>query len=86
VLLIFGTRAFETLLLVVSFVCPHCGVDARQSVYKSATRFTLFFIPLFTVSTRYFVHCSNCGVATSLTRQQAEHSLEWASSQRAASA
>ena len=77
-LLIFGSRAYETLVVLVSFVCPHCGVDARQRVMKYANRFTVFFVPLFSFSTRYFVTCENCGVATSLTRQQAEHSVEWA--------
>ena len=79
-LLIFGTRAYETLLVLVSFVCPHCGVDARQRVMKTANRFTLFFVPLFAFSTKYYVHCDNCGVATALTRDQASHSLEWAAS------
>lgn len=77
-LLIFGTRAYESLIVLVSFVCPHCGVDARQRVAKSANKFTLFFIPLFAASTRHFVECQNCGVATTLTKEQANHSVEWA--------
>ena len=81
-LLIFGTRAYETLIVLVQFVCPHCAVDARQRVTKLASRFTVFFLPVFTVSTRYFVECSHCGIATSLTREQAAHSVEWAASAR----
>jgi Fe2+ or Zn2+ uptake regulation protein len=45
---------------------------------RRATRFTLFFVPLFTVSKRYHVQCTNCGGVTDLTRQQAEHAQEWA--------
>lgn len=81
-LLIFGTRLVETLLVLVTFVCPHCGVNANQRVLKIANRFTLFFIPLFTVSTRYAVECQHCGTVTGLTREQAEHSAQWAASRR----
>ena len=77
-ILIFGTRLYETLLVLVTFVCGHCGVNASQRVTKLANRFTLFFIPLFAVSTRYAVQCSNCATVPPLTREQAEHSLEWA--------
>jgi hypothetical protein len=82
-LLIFGTRAFDYVLLVVTFECPHCGVSAQQTVYRQATKVTFFFLPLFTISTSYYVVCSHCGTPTSLTKEQAQHSLEWAASRRA---
>ena len=81
-LLIFGSRAYETLIVLVSFVCPHCGVDAQQSVTKVAQRFTLFFVPLFAFSTKYFVECSHCHVSTSLTQQEANHAVDWAAARR----
>lgn len=77
-LLIFGTRAYQTLLTLVMMVCPHCHVDAQQRVSQVASKFTLFFLPLFTVSTKYFVECSNCGIATALTKQQVDNSANWA--------
>jgi hypothetical protein len=77
-ILLFGTKAYETLLTVVTFACRYCGMSAPQRVFKRATRFTLFFIPLFTVSTKHFVECSNCAGTTALTAEQARHSLEWA--------
>lgn len=70
------------MLVVVSFVCNYCNSAAQQTVYKRMNRLTLFFIPLFSVSTRYFVECSNCGGVTPLTREQAHHSLEWAARTR----
>ena len=76
--LLFGTRASATILTVVTFVCGYCGVNAPQRVSKMATKFTLFFIPLFSVSSRYQVECTNCGGVTDLTRQQAENSMAWA--------
>jgi hypothetical protein len=77
-ILLFGTKSYETLLTVVSFACHYCGMTAPQRVFKRATRFTLFFIPLFTVSSKHFVECSSCAGTTSLTADQARHSLQWA--------
>ena len=81
-LLIFGTTLRERLLTVVTFICEFCRTPAPQDVVESATRFSFFFIPLFTVSRRYFVVCSNCGGMTPLTRDQATHGAEWAARNR----
>jgi hypothetical protein len=84
VFLLFGTRATEAVINVVSFVCGFCGVAATQHVVKRSTKFTLFFVPLFTVSSSYFNSCDNCGGVTKLTKAQAQHSLEWARTNGAA--
>ncbi|WP_431246607.1 zinc-ribbon domain-containing protein [Leifsonia xyli] len=81
-LLIFGTGIRETLLTVVSFVCGYCGVQAQQNVIKRSHRFTLFFIPLFSFSTRYVNQCTNCGAETALSPQQARNSLTWSAARR----
>jgi len=73
--LLFGSRATEQIVNVVSFVCGYCHTNARQDVVKTANRFTLFFVPLFTFSTRYYNECTNCGGRTTLTRAQVDHSL-----------
>jgi hypothetical protein len=80
VILLFGTRAYFQEIVLVSFVCHFCGVAAPQQVYRRVNRFTLFFLPLFTVSRKYFVECSNCGGATQLTEDQANHASQWAAS------
>jgi hypothetical protein len=79
VFLLFGTRPVLTLLVVVMFRCDYCGQNVAQHVYKQANRFTLFFLPLFSFSTTYFVECTNCGGATSLTEAQAQRSMQTAS-------
>jgi hypothetical protein len=78
--LLFGTRTGEVLINVVSFVCGYCRVNAEQHVVKRSTRFTLFFIPLFSFSTSHVNVCTNCGGVTKLTKSQAQHSLDWARS------
>ena len=83
--LLFGTRASEAILSVVAFVCGYCNTSAPQRVVKRVTKFTLFFIPLFPVSTSYFVECTNCGGTTKLTREQADNSVVWAANAHGAS-
>ena len=83
--LLFGTRASEAILSVVTFVCGYCNTSAAQRVVKRVTKFTLFFIPLFPVATSYFVTCTNCGGLTKLTREQADNSVAWASNAHRAS-
>lgn len=80
--LIFGVTPRERVMAVVAFACEYCGTQATQHVIESASKFSAFFIPLFTVSRRYFVVCSNCGGATALTRDQATHGIEWAARNR----
>jgi hypothetical protein len=80
VFLIFGTDLSEKVVNVVSFVCGFCGADAKQDVIKSSTRFTLFFIPLFSFGTRYRNQCTNCGAEAALTAVQARNSLQWSAS------
>lgn len=79
-ILLFGTKGYEMLLTVVTFACRYCGMSVPQRVFKRATKFSLFFIPLFTVSTSHFVECSNCQGTTALSADEARHSIEWAAS------
>lgn len=81
-LLIFGTGIRETIINVVSFVCGYCHMNAPQNVIKRSHRFTLFFLPLFSFSTRYVNQCSNCGAETALAPQQVQKSLEWSAGRR----
>jgi hypothetical protein len=78
VFLLFGTRASEAVINVVTFICAYCGVHADHRVITRRNRLTLFFVPLFPVSTTHFTQCTNCGGTTRLTKAQAQHSLEWA--------
>jgi len=73
--ILFGTRVSEQIVNVVSFVCGFCHTAARQNVVKSSNRFTLFFVPLFSFSTRYYNECTNCHGITALTKAQVDHSL-----------
>jgi hypothetical protein len=80
VFLLFGINNSHKIINVVTFVCAYCGANSTQNVVKSANRFTVFFLPLFSFSTKYYNECTNCGGQTRLTAGQARHSLEWVQS------
>ncbi|RWZ68305.1 zinc-ribbon domain-containing protein [Labedella populi] len=83
-ILLFGTRLSSTIVAIVSFVCPFCSQNVAQRVIKLANRFTVFFVPLFPVSTRYVNECTNCGGRTAISREQADNAVAWASTRSAA--
>lgn len=76
--LLIGVRPVSVVAFLVTFVCGHCGTRATQRVIREQQKLSLFFIPLLSLGTSWYVECDHCGIATGLTRQQAEHSLDWA--------
>ncbi len=76
--LLLGTRPVLTLLFAVVFVCGQCGTRAEQRILRQQQKLTLFFVPLFSFGTSWAVECAHCGIATGLTKQQAEHAAAWA--------
>ncbi|PZE24191.1 MULTISPECIES: zinc-ribbon domain-containing protein [unclassified Curtobacterium] len=79
--LLLGSRTTQAVLNLVAFVCGYCGVHAQQRVVKRSTKLTLFFVPLFPISTSYVNECTNCGAVTRITAAQARHSLTWSAEQ-----
>lgn len=71
-LVIFGFRVYEDVLGVIRYVCETCGQEAAHQVLRRRRRFTLFFIPLFSVGTRYADTCTWCARTRELSPQQAE--------------
>jgi uncharacterized Zn finger protein len=62
--LLFGLRTRDNVVSHRPMVCEVCGVNAVQTVVKRSTKFTLFFIPLFSVKpSTYYMECGHCGTA-----------------------
>ena len=83
-IILFGTRRRADVIALVTFVCRFCDKNVPQRVVKIVNRFTVFFVPLFPVSTRFANECSNCGGTTEISREQADEAVRWAASQRTA--
>ena len=71
-MLIIGFGVSETLLSTLVFTCETCGNRAPHQLTKRSRRFSLFFIPLFSVGTTYFDSCTACGRIIEVSKEQAE--------------
>ncbi|MYT73639.1 MULTISPECIES: zinc-ribbon domain-containing protein [unclassified Streptomyces] len=74
-MIIFGTRGYVYQLAMLTLVCGGCGNPSAHSLRKYLTKFTLFFIPLFPISTKYRTQCTFCGMEHQLPKEQAEGML-----------
>jgi hypothetical protein len=72
VLIIFGLTSRDFHLVTISMRCEHCGNVGAHHVVKHVRKFSLFFIPLIPVGTRYEDTCTVCGRIRPITREQAE--------------
>lgn len=74
-LIIFGLTDREHLVGTISVVCERCGHQGAHHLTKHVRRFSVFFIPLIPVGTRYQDTCTVCGRVRPLTRDQAERAI-----------
>jgi zinc-ribbon family len=70
--IIFGTRTYLHQLAILTLICGNCGNPSAHALRKRVMKFTLFFVPLFPVSTRYSSQCTFCGVQHQVPKDQAE--------------
>jgi len=72
-MILFGTRRYLYQLAMVVLVCGRCGTSAAHALRHRVVKFTLFFIPLFPISSKYTTQCPSCGAVSNLTKEQATH-------------
>jgi len=71
-MLIFGLRAVTHRLGVLTLLCRNCGNTAAQVLSRKVTKFSLFFVPLFPVRTKYGVQCTFCGASYDISKDEAD--------------
>ncbi|KRE81487.1 zinc-ribbon domain-containing protein [Arthrobacter sp. Soil764] len=69
-LLLFGFKAVHKALPGRAATCSNCGAFIHHLLEEQATKFTLFFIPVLTVSRKFRITCTNCGYVSSITGRQ----------------
>jgi hypothetical protein len=74
-IILFGTRGYLYQLAILTLVCGHCGNPSAHTLRKRVTKFTLFFVPLFPISTKYATQCTFCGAEQKITKEQADQLL-----------
>lgn len=70
-LVIFGVKRYVEQLAMLSLDCSNCGTTSAHPLRRVYSRFTLFFVPLFVVSSRYQVQCTYCGFVSAVSKQRA---------------
>jgi hypothetical protein len=71
-MLIIGFGVTEVLLSTLVFTCKACGNHAPHQLTKQSRKFSLFFIPLLSVGTKYLDSCTACGRIIEVSKEQAE--------------
>jgi hypothetical protein len=69
--LIFGVKRLKRRLATMLAVCGHCGRPAAQVIVRVSTWFSLFFIPVIPLGTKYFSTCTLCGQTMKIDKDQA---------------
>ena len=70
--IIYGYRTRNKPLGQMQYVCPKCSQNANHTVVKTQYMMTLFFVPLFPVSSKYTATCNNCRFQEKVEKQQAK--------------
>ena len=68
--LLFGFKTILRALPQRPATCQFCHSFVPHFLEERATRFTLFFIPIFTTSRKYQITCSNCGQVSTISSRQ----------------
>ena len=66
--LIFGVKRLRRRLGMAFALCDHCGTPAAQVVTRIGTWFSLFFVPVIPLGTKYVSTCTFCGVSTKIDK------------------
>jgi hypothetical protein len=71
-MIIWGTRSYIYQLAMITLLCGRCGNPSAHALRRRVMKFTLFFIPLFPISSKYSTQCTFCGAQTAVPKEQAE--------------
>ncbi|CAM3349279.1 zinc-ribbon domain-containing protein [Kibdelosporangium persicum] len=70
-MVIFGFRTKVLVLAMLTLLCPRCGNSGAHPLHRAVTKFTLFFVPLFPVRTKYSTQCTFCGLTSPVSKDEA---------------
>lgn len=71
-MLIIGFGVTEALLATLVLPCETCGNHAAHQLTRQSRKFSLFFIPLFSIGTKYLDTCTACGRIIEVSKEHAE--------------
>jgi len=62
-MLIWGTKGYSDHLGYIIRDCPECARTSPFSVYQQKKKFTIYFIPTFSYSSKQLIECGACKAA-----------------------
>jgi zinc-ribbon family len=85
-LIIFGFRRRASRLAVIFTMCSFCHTPAAHAVTRLRKFFTLFFIPVIPIGTKYTTTCTLCGRSALISKDTADKLVAFAQQADGASA
>ena len=74
-MIIWGLRSLVRLLVTFRQRCQRCGQESAHRLVRSRRFFSLFFVPVIPLHTRYVVTCTYCGAAGYIPKEEAHRIL-----------
>ena len=71
-MIIYGWRRRVAEVAMLTLMCQRCQTPAAHALRRSVTKVTLFYIPLFPISSKYFTQCTFCGATVRIGKEQAQ--------------
>jgi hypothetical protein len=84
-IILFGFRRRAARLATIFVMCGSCRTPAAHALTRTRRYFTLFFVPVIPLGSKYFTTCTMCGHGTQITKEGADHYLASLSENPAAS-
>ncbi|GAA1989541.1 zinc-ribbon domain-containing protein [Amycolatopsis minnesotensis] len=77
-MIIYGWRTKVHDRGTATLVCAQCQNPAAHVVRNAVKKFTLFWIPLFPIGSKWFTQCTFCGAANKTTKAEAQQVMNTA--------
>jgi zinc-ribbon family len=74
-IILFGFRRKAARLATIFVMCGACRTPAAHALTRTRRYFTLFFVPVIPLGSKYFTTCTMCGHGTQITKEGADHYL-----------
>lgn len=76
--IVWGTKGFikDLGVMLHSQACPICAQETHWLIKKVGKKFTIFWIPLFTTSSKYYKVCPHCQNAYEITKEEATQLIQ----------
>lgn len=69
-MVIWGTNRRVQQLMTVSMNCRNCQRGTIHTLPRAQKKFSLYFVPLFPLSTQHYLQCNLCGATSEVSKER----------------